>query len=81
MSKVLARMEERGLVVRTTDPADQRAVSISVTPAGLRVHETIVDTSNAMLAELLHDWSSADVKRFSGLLARYAATLQCGVFR
>ncbi|MFG2961031.1 MarR family winged helix-turn-helix transcriptional regulator [Streptomyces sp. NPDC048291] len=81
VSKVLARMEERGLVVRATDPADQRAVSVTVTAAGQRLHEDIVRTSNAMLAELLHDWSSADVKQFSALLARYAETLQSTVLR
>ncbi|WP_413098286.1 MarR family winged helix-turn-helix transcriptional regulator [Streptomyces sp. Inha503] len=81
VSKVLARMEAQGLVVRATDPADQRATSITVTPAGQRVHHAIVDTSNAMLAEILHDWSSADVKQFSTLLARYAGTLQDAVFR
>jgi DNA-binding MarR family transcriptional regulator len=81
VSKILTRMEAQGLVERATDPADQRAVSITVTPAGHRVHQAIVDTSNIMLAEVLHDWSSADVKQFSDLLARYAKALQDTVFR
>ncbi|MFE8013920.1 MarR family winged helix-turn-helix transcriptional regulator [Streptomyces antibioticus] len=81
VSKVLARMEDKGLVVRSTDPADQRAVSIAVTPSGHRVHRAVVDTSNGMLAELLHDWPAADVAQFSRLLARYAQVLQDTVFR
>ncbi|MGW9131818.1 MarR family winged helix-turn-helix transcriptional regulator [Streptomyces sp. NPDC055681] len=81
VSKVLARMEERGLVVRTTDPTDQRATTITVTTAARRIHQSIVDTSCDMLTELLHDWPSADVKQFSTLLARYAETLQDAVFR
>lgn len=34
-----------------------------------------------MLAELLQDWPSGDVKQFSALLARYAETIQDAVFR
>lgn len=81
VSKILSRMEAQGLVVRATDPADQRAVSITMTAAGHHVHQAIMDTSNVMLGEVLRDWSSADVKQFSVLLSRYAKALQEAVFR
>ncbi|MFC8672113.1 MarR family winged helix-turn-helix transcriptional regulator [Streptomyces griseorubiginosus] len=80
VSKVLARMEARGLVERATDEGDQRAVSITVTRAGRRTHQAVVDTSITMLGEVLHDWSHDDIELFGALLARYATALQNSVF-
>jgi DNA-binding MarR family transcriptional regulator len=36
-AKVMARLEERGLVRRTTDPVDRRSYRLRLTPAGRRL--------------------------------------------
>jgi DNA-binding MarR family transcriptional regulator len=39
MSKIVAALEQAGLVKRTPDPADGRAVRLAATPAGVRLME------------------------------------------
>jgi len=41
LSRMVTRLEERGLVARTPDPADQRAMSLSLTEKGLEVQRDI----------------------------------------
>ena len=41
MSRLIARLEERGLVVRADDPADRRACRVRLTRAGARAQREI----------------------------------------
>jgi DNA-binding MarR family transcriptional regulator len=42
MSKLLARMEKQGLIVRESDPSDGRGVVVSTTAAGKRLVRPLV---------------------------------------
>ncbi|WP_431711792.1 MarR family winged helix-turn-helix transcriptional regulator [Glutamicibacter uratoxydans] len=41
LSRMVTRLEERGLIFRITDPADQRAMILSLTDKGLEVQRDI----------------------------------------
>jgi DNA-binding MarR family transcriptional regulator len=41
ISRLVARLEQRGLVERCADPADARAALISLTPEGVRVQQSV----------------------------------------
>ncbi|SOD71753.1 DNA-binding MarR family transcriptional regulator [Jatrophihabitans sp. GAS493] len=53
LSRILSKLEERGLVVRTADETDRRVVQVKVTPAGARMHNRLRDERARMLAERL----------------------------
>ncbi|SDJ53496.1 DNA-binding transcriptional regulator, MarR family [Frankineae bacterium MT45] len=53
LSRILTKLEERGLVVRSVDEQDRRAVQVQVTPAGAELHNRIRDERARMLAERL----------------------------
>lgn len=76
VSKVLARLLADGLVERTTEPDDLRAISITLTPAGRRTAERINETSVAMLTEMMGDWPQNEIRQFAGLLSRFAQSLR-----
>jgi DNA-binding MarR family transcriptional regulator len=42
LSRVVSRLDEIGLIVRTPDPDDLRSASVVATQAGQRVHERIL---------------------------------------
>jgi DNA-binding MarR family transcriptional regulator len=50
MTKVLANLEERGLVVREVHPADQRKAIIAITEAGLQLLDSERRSRDAWLA-------------------------------
>lgn len=76
VSKVLARMVRDGLVERTAEQGDLRAVSIVLTDKGHRTAEVIDGTSVEMLGELMKDWPEDDIGRLGELLSRFAQALR-----
>jgi|SRR5690606_28663678 DNA-binding MarR family transcriptional regulator len=60
MTKIVARLEERGLVQRTPHPTDGRQVILSVTPAGQEVHGHIERARKEWLANRLAQLSVDD---------------------
>jgi DNA-binding MarR family transcriptional regulator len=61
MSRVLASLDERGLVARRPDPDDARSVLLSLTDAGRDVLATVRSAHTAMLAARLHRLSAEQV--------------------
>jgi DNA-binding MarR family transcriptional regulator len=53
MTRILAVLEERGLVAREVDPADRRASSVQLTPAGAEMLATLRRERTAFLADRL----------------------------
>lgn len=51
-SEVISRMEAAGLVVRTTNPDDQRAVDIELTPLGVETAESVKDEARRQHEEM-----------------------------
>ena len=71
-TKLIAALEERGLVARTSDPADRRSSLIALTPAGAALLQEIRTRKDAFLAERLQGLSAED----RATLARAADLLE-----
>src|SRR3954466_3490242 len=54
-TRMVARLEERGLVLRTTDPADGRVSLVAASPTGRSLLKSVRGRKNAYLARRLHD--------------------------
>jgi DNA-binding MarR family transcriptional regulator len=61
ISRALAGLVSRKLVLRAVNPSDNREVLVSLTPAGLATHEMIVAGALERNARLLADFSAEDV--------------------
>jgi DNA-binding MarR family transcriptional regulator len=64
----IRRLEKLGLVKRSRDPSDLRAVLVEVTPRGLVQHREALDARRAFLASMLANLSSEDRATLSAAL-------------
>ena len=65
MSSLVARLVDQGLVLRRTDPADGRAVLLSLTPAGAALVAQRRDARTRRLDAALAELSPDDVARIA----------------
>ena len=63
ITKVVAWLEEEGLIARTVDPSDRRVTRVSATAAGRRRLEQSRARRNAFLADRLEDLGPDAVRR------------------
>jgi DNA-binding MarR family transcriptional regulator len=76
VTRVLARLEEAGLVARTPDPQDRRSSLVSATPAGRTLLAELRTRKTAFLAqrlERLDDDERAALDRAADILERMLA--------
>jgi DNA-binding MarR family transcriptional regulator len=72
-TRVLARLEEAGLVARTADPADRRSSLVTTTPSGQALLASVRDRKDAYLAQRLDGLSAEELavlERAAGILER-----------
>jgi DNA-binding MarR family transcriptional regulator len=72
VTRVLARLEEMGLVVRASDPADRRSSLVTVSPAGSELLNVVRTRKDAYLARRLSALGADD----RAALDRAAAILE-----
>lgn len=72
------RLVAAGLVERTPDSTDGRAILVGLTTEGHALRERLRQAGSRLLTEQLADWSSADLAELAGLLGRFAADLRSG---
>lgn len=65
----IRRLEKLGLVKRSRDPSDLRAVLVGITPRGLASHQESLAQRRAALAEMLSSLSADDLDTLSRALA------------
>ncbi len=65
----IRRLEKLGLVKRSRDPSDLRAVLVEITPEGLSQHRDAVASRQAHLAELLAKLSGDELAALTKALA------------
>lgn len=65
----IRRLEKLGLVKRSRDPSDLRAVLVEVTPEGLVQHREALATRRAQLATLLAKLTESDLDTLAKALA------------
>ena len=72
-TRMVANLEERGLVLRTTDPTDGRVSLVATSAAGRALLKNVRGRKNAYLARRLRGLSDdevADLERAAGILER-----------
>lgn len=75
VTRHLHELERRGLVVRVTDPDDQRARLIELTPEGDAAAGRYVRTVLSRFTDAVADWSDEDRRTFGHLLTRFVDDL------
>jgi DNA-binding MarR family transcriptional regulator len=68
MTQLIQRLEQRGLVTRTSDPADGRVALVSLTDAGKAALAARRRRNAARVAELLADLPENDARALAGAL-------------
>ncbi len=64
----IRRLEKLGLVKRSRDPSDLRAVLVDITPEGLSQHQEALANRRAFLAKLLEKLGPEDLETLSKAL-------------
>lgn len=75
VSRQVRQLEELGLVARTQDPIDGRAVLLEVTDAGLAALQRMMEEWRRTVAEILEPWPEKDREILGELLERFALEL------
>jgi DNA-binding MarR family transcriptional regulator len=75
ISRLVRELEEKGLVVKSRDPADSRAVVISATDKGRDVHRQVLKTAFGHEAEMTREIDSARLSAELGQLEASVAKL------
>jgi DNA-binding MarR family transcriptional regulator len=69
MTRIVASLQDSGMVTRVTDVADRRSARVRITPAGKRSLERIRTLKNAFLTRRLADLSPDEQDRATDLVA------------
>ncbi len=69
-TSVVDELVERGLVDRTADPADRRAVAVGVTPSGWQLLDDLAGHRRAAADELTAGLTNAELRSLRDLLRR-----------
>jgi len=80
VSKILARLESRGLVERTRSPGDGRVIVVRLSPLGRDVASKLRRAGEEMIAELVVGWPAGDAADLAGLLERLVAEVRTQQF-
>lgn len=76
VSRLLGEVEEDGLLVRGTDPADRRRTTVELTDLGRAVVTDATAMSRFFTRILLAEWAREDVEALTALMGRLAETVQ-----
>lgn len=72
MSRQVRAIEDAGLLVRSPDPVDGRAVVLALTAEGTEVLKRMRATRRTLVGQQLEDWTDQDVADLARLLRRLA---------
>jgi DNA-binding MarR family transcriptional regulator len=75
VSRQVRQLEDLGLVVRTKDPIDGRAILLEVTEAGVDALQRMRVQWRKTVAEILESWPEKDRELLGELLERFALEL------
>ena len=74
-TKIVAALEEQGLIERVTDPSDRRCTLANVTPAGAALINEARDRGTQLLAERISALDPADAEALAAALPALEALL------
>ena len=75
MTRLLDKLEQRGIVARVADPTDRRALRIHLTEAGLAIWQDINHCGQRVRERATRGMSDADRETLTRLLAQVRDTL------
>jgi DNA-binding MarR family transcriptional regulator len=75
MTGKLDRLERQGLVQRTPDPEDRRAIRLGITDSGRNLIDKAFTTSLSVYQSMLNEFSPTEVKNFEALLEKLLTRL------
>lgn len=70
ITRLLSRMEKRGLIERHRSDADRRIVDLAITPAGQAVADALPPIFCRVLSRRFRDFSQAEIDTFRNMLLR-----------
>jgi DNA-binding MarR family transcriptional regulator len=70
MTRMLNRLEEKGVIVRTPSREDRRVVRLRITPAGRRIYPKLRACTIRVLNRLVTGFSDAEVRALHASLRR-----------
>jgi DNA-binding MarR family transcriptional regulator len=78
VSRQIAKLEQLGLVRRSSARKDMRVRAAAITRAGTQVVAAITSARRQLLGELIRDWSTAEQRMFPLLLQKFADAMKAG---
>lgn len=75
LSRQVQLLEQLGLVTRTADPSDRRAVVLALSELGRSQVHRAREARRRNLHSLVADWDEADVEQLAALLHRLTSTI------
>lgn len=76
VSRQLLKLEQLGLIERTSIPEDRRIKAATITDAGKAMIKTIAKTRRRLLGEIIEPWSDQDQIVFSLLLKQFTLMMK-----
>ena len=73
MTRLIDQLEERGFVGRRRQSADRRVIDLELTPAGLKMAESLIPLAVDTLNGALSTFTKAEVQQMQGLLRKIIA--------
>ena len=73
MTRMIDRLEQKGLLRRTPRPDDRRTQSLELTPEGKALYPKLAAAKEAVQARFLRGFSEDEQRMFEGLLNRMLA--------
>ena len=70
MTRMIDRLEEKGLLRRSRDPGDRRLVNLELTEKGREALPRMRDVAMGVLNRFLHGFTKAEARQLEGFLAR-----------
>ena len=76
LTRQVQALEAEGYIERRPDPLDGRAAVVEVTTAGKAAHRRLAAANDAIMAEQLADWTTAELHDLVGRLERLVVDLR-----
>ncbi|MDF5758034.1 MarR family transcriptional regulator [Spongiactinospora sp. TRM90649] len=76
MTRLLDRLEAKGLIIRRKHPTDRRSLVIALTPRGQALLPRLAPPFGTVSAAMLSGFTDQDVNRLTGMLERMLTNLR-----